>query len=252
MTKGYRRHILAVTCWTISACAQALAGEFSVNPIRVELGPAARSAVITITNEGNEKLNFQIQGMEWSQNAAGKDEYKETRELIFFPRIMSVEPGQEGVVRIGVKAQATSTEKTYRLFVEELPGAQKAPQTAGAQINFLIRLGVPIFAAPSRPQDGLAIEGFELRNGLVALSATNTGNRHQVVKGVRLKGTDSTGNAVYGLDIADRYLLAGTRKSYTTAIAAEQCRRIAVLAVEVQTDKLSETQKLDVTGAMCP
>jgi fimbrial chaperone protein len=251
MTMGCLCRILAVAFWTIAGI-QAMAGEFSVNPIRVDLGPTAKSAVITVTNEGNEKLNFQIQGMEWSQNAAGKDEYRDTRELIFFPKIMSVEPGREGVIRIGLRAQAVAAEKTYRLFIEEMPGIQKEPQTSGAQIKFLIRFGVPVFAAPGRPADGLAVDGFELKNGVIALFATNMGNRHQVVKGIHLKGMDSAGKAIYGLDIADRYLLAGTRKSYTATVAAEQCRQITVLDLEIKTDKLSETRRLDVTPAMCP
>jgi len=252
MTKGYRHRTIAATFWIFLTCAQALAGEFAVNPVRLELGTAARSAAITVTNEGNEKLSFQLQALEWSQDAAGKDQYKDTSDLIFFPKLMSVEPGQEAIVRVGLKLPSAGTERTYRLFIEELPGPRKAPQGAGAQINFLIRFGVPIFAAPVKPQDGLAIERFELKNGVIELAASNTGNRHQVVKGVHLKGTDSAGNAVFALDIADRYLLSGTRKSYTSSLTAEQCRRIAILAVEFKTDKLSEMRSLDVARAMCP
>ena len=72
-----------------------------------------------------------------------------------------------------------------------------------------------------------------------------------MVKGVHLKGADSTGNVIFGLDIADRYLLAGTRKSYTSVISTEQCLRIAVLSVEFETDKVNEVRKLNVTRAMC-
>ena len=57
---------------------------------------------------------------------------------------------------------------------------------------------------------------------------------------------------MYGLDIADRYLLAGILKSYTSDPHREQCQKIAVLAVEIKTDKLTEQRKLDVTRAMCP
>jgi fimbrial chaperone protein len=252
MTKGNRQRTLALICSTLLICAEALAGEFSVNPIRVELGLAARSAAITVTNEGNEKLSFQLQAMEWSQDAAGKDQYKEAKDLIFFPKLMSVEPGQEAVIRMGLKGAPSSTERTYRLFIEELPGPRKAPQGPGAQINVLIRFGVPIFAAAIKPQDGLAIEEFELKNGIIGLSVANTGNRHHEIKSVHLKGADSAGRTVYGLEIADRYILTGTRKSYTTALTAEQCQRIAVLGIEFKTDKLSETRELNVTRVMCP
>ena len=197
-------------------------------------------------------MNFQLEAMEWTQDATGKDLYAGTRDLIFFPKIMTLEPGEEGIVRVGIRPGTLTTVKTYRLFIEELPGAKKEPQTSGAQINFLIRFGVPIFSAPSQPQDSLDIETLGMRKGAFELAVKNTGNRHQIVKGVQLKGLDAAGNQVYSLDIADRYLLAGTRKSYTSTIGGEQCQKIAVLAVEVKTDRLSEIRKLDVTRAMCP
>lgn len=233
-------------------CAQVFAGEFTVNPVRIDLGPAARSAAVTVANEGKEKLNFQLQAMDWAQDAAGKDQYSETRDLIFFPRIMSVEPGQEAVVRVGLKTGASASERTFRLFIEELPGIVKKPEGNAAQINFLVRFGLPIFAAPIQPRDGLAIEKLELTNGVIAVAARNTGNRHQVFKSLRLEGTDASGNRVYGLDIADRYLLAGIVKSYTATLTPEQCGKIAALEVEIATDKLTEKRRLDVSRTMCP
>lgn len=246
------RHFFASAL--LLACAQVpvIAGEFTVNPVRVDLGPNARSAAVTVVNEGPEKLNFQLQGMDWAQDAAGKDQYTETRDLIFFPRIMTLEPGQEGTVRIGLKTPASTAERTFRLFIEELPGIVKKPEGNGAQINFLVRFGLPIFAGPLQPQDGLAIEALAVKNGVVSLGARNTGNRHQQYKSLHLEGTDTSGARIYALDIADRYLLAGTVKTYTTALTPEQCRKIAVLSVELQTDKLTERSKLDLGRAMCP
>ncbi|MDB5745026.1 MAG: csuC [Polaromonas sp.] len=252
MTYKFGQWALSAVGLVFFACAQAFAGEFTVNPVRLDLGPAAKSASVTVVNEGTEKLNFQLQAMDWAQDAAGKDQYSETNDLIFFPKLMSIEPGQEAVVRIGLKTGAAATERTFRLFIEELPGLVKKPEGNGAQINFLIRFGLPIFVAPIQHQDGLAIETLELKNGVVSISARNTGNRHHVFKSLRLEGLDSAGKPVYGFDIADRYLLASTRKSYATTISAKQCLSIAVLGIEIQTDRLTETRKLDVARSMCP
>lgn len=237
--------------WILLAGVPARAGEFAVNPVRLELGAGVKSGVFTVTNDGSDKLNFQIQAMEWTQDASGKDQYTQTRDLIFFPKIMSIEPGQEGVIRVGLRPPPAATEKTYRLFIEELPGVRKKPEGPGAQINFLIRFGAPIFAAPAQPQDALQIEGLELKKGMVSVSAKNAGNRHQMVQGIHLRGIDSQGKAVFQLDIADRYLLAGVQKSYTSAVTVEQCQRMAALEVELKTDKLSASRKLEVTRAMC-
>lgn len=229
----------------------ALAGEFSVNPIRVDLDARARSAAISVVNEGKEKLNFQLQAMDWTQDGAGADQYNETRDLVFFPKIMSVEAGQEAVIRVGLKAGAAASERSFRLFIEELPGVVKAPAGNVAQINVLIRFGVPIFAAPIQPRDGLGIEGLDLKNGLITFGARNTGNRHHVFKGIRLEGRDAAGQRVYGLEIADRYLLASSLKSFSTAVPPDQCRQLASLELEIQTDKLTENRKLEVSAPMC-
>lgn len=249
----FTRRVLAAACFTFAfAPVPAMAGEFSVNPIRLELGAAVRSGVIAVRNDGKVKLSFQLQAVEWTQDAAGKDQYLETNDLVFFPKLMTVEPDQEGVVRVGTRNAVTPVEKTYRLFIEELPGVAKAAEGAGAQINVLIRFGAPIFVTPLKAQDGLEIEAYSLAKGVLTLSARNTGNRHQLVQGIHLKGSDARGTEIYALTLADRYLLTGTAKSYTASIAAEPCSRLSELVVELKTDKLSVKRKLDVTRAMCP
>lgn len=254
MAKTFRTFTLAGACCAFFAFGPAMAGEFSVNPIRIDLGAAARSGVISVRNDGKDKLSFQLEGMEWTQDATGKDQYTETRDLIFFPKILTIEPDQEGVIRVGIKNPVVPAERTYRLFIEELPGAAGTPSAgaSGAQINVLVRFGEPIFVSPVKPQDSLKIEGLSLVKGALTFSAKNSGNRHQIVQGIQLKGSDAAGKQVYALTLADRYLLAGTTKAYATTIAADQCVKIASLEVEVTTDKTSTTRKLDVARAMCP
>jgi fimbrial chaperone protein len=143
-------------------------------------------------------------------------------------------------------------EKTYRLFIEELPGVTKKTETAGAQLNVLIRFGEPIFVTPLKAQDSLEIEGLSLTKGTLTFSARNTGNRHQIVQGIQLKGLDTAGIEIYALTMADRYLLAGTVKPYTATIHAEKCSKMTGLEINIKTDKVSAKRRLDVTSAMCP
>ena len=229
-----------------------MAGEFSVTPIFVELGASVRSGVISVKNDGKDKLSFQLDAMEWTQDAAGKDQYAETRDLVFFPKIMTVEPDQEGVIRVGAKNTVLPSEKTYRLFIQELPGATTNSEAGGVQIKVLVRFGAPIFVGPVKAQDGLKIEGLSLAKGALNFSVRNTGNRHQIVQDIQLKGADASGKQVYALTLADRYLLAGTTKAYASSVATDQCSKIASLEVEVKTDKAGATHKLDVSRAMCP
>lgn len=251
MTRNRWIHTVVGAFCALRLLAPAAAGEFTVNPISIELGPAARSGVLGIRNDGSQRLSFQVEAMEWTQDAAGKDQYADTRDLVFFPKLLSVEPGQEGIIRVGIKNPIVQSEKTYRVFIEELPGAQIKPATPGAQINVLIRFGAPIFIAPVNPQDRLDIESLALAKGKLTFSARNTGNRHQLVQGIQLRGLDAHGKSVYTTTIADRYLLPGTVKHYESSIASDQCSRMATLELEVKTDKLTVNRKLDVSPAMC-
>src|SRR4051812_3587352 len=94
---------LSLLCCAFWAPAVAAAGEFTVNPILLELGAAARSGAITVRNDGKVPLSFQLQAMEWAQDTGGKDQYLETRDLIFYPKILTIEPGKEGLVRVGTR-----------------------------------------------------------------------------------------------------------------------------------------------------
>jgi len=251
MVSSCRGSAFRALCSLLLAATPALAGEFAVNPVRLELGSGARSGALEVRNEGDHPLGFQVQAKEWTQDTQGRDQYLDTADLVFFPKLMTVEPGQERVVRVGIKRPGAAIEKTYRLFIEELPGNVRAREGTGAQINVLIRFGAPIFVAPVQPQDGLQLSEPTLRQGELTVVATNTGNRHQVIQGIHVKGTDAAGQEVHSLSLADRYLLAGATKAYRTVIPPDRCSRLASIAVEIKSDRRTAGQQLHVSPAMC-
>lgn len=234
------------------ACQAGFAAEFSVAPIRLELGAAARSGALVVRNDSKEKISFQIEAMEWTQDASGADRYTDTADLIFFPKILGVAPGEEGVIRVGARKPVTSVEKTYRLFIQEMPNPNRAtPAAAGPQVNLLLRFGAPIFVTPPQAADDADLTSVSLEKAVLSLSIKNTGNRHQVFEGIHLKGLGPDGQELYALTLADRYLLAGTTKAFTASIPVETCRQLAAMTMELKTDKLSRTRKLDVSRANC-
>lgn len=244
------RRLIAASSLCIT-CFAAFAGEFVVNPVRLDVGQNAKSASVSVVNDGEDKLSFQLQAMDWTQDKDGKDLYTDSRDLIFFPKLMTIESGQEAIVRIGFKSPATSTEKTYRLFIEELPGVVKKVEGSNAQINFLVRFGLPIFVTPAVARDELVIEFVELKNGVLLFTAHNSGNRHHMYKSIRLEGTNAANKPVFVLEIADRYLLASATKPYKTSFSAQQCKDLAFVVIDIQTDKLVQSRKLEVKPGMC-
>lgn len=248
--------MLKIFCTLMSAgmlllAGDAFAGEFTINPIRLDLGASAKSGAFVIKNEDKRPISFQMQAMQWSQDAAGKDVYSDTQGLVFYPKILTIEPGQEGLIRVGAKGSAEPTEKTYRLFIEELPGLPQSGQENGAQIKVMIRFGAPVFVTPPVSRDALDIDALTLDKGIITFAAKNSGNRHHFVQGIDLKGEDASGAALYAVTLADRYLLNGSVKHYDAKIPAAQCAKLERLTLEYVTDKRTEKRTLAVNPSMC-
>src|SRR3989304_460901 len=86
----------------------ARAGEWRVTPIRLVFDRGEKSGVVTVSNEGDEKIELQMSASEWTQDAEGKDRYAETNDLVFFPKIMTIESKQERILRGGGKIETDS------------------------------------------------------------------------------------------------------------------------------------------------
>ena len=226
----------------------ALCGEFRVTPIRLEFDRANKSGVVTVVNEGEEKLSVQMKAFEWTQDAEGKDQYTETNDIIFFPRMMALGKNEERVIRAGIKIPATSREKTYRLFIEEIPSPQK---TEGANIAITIRFGVPIFAKPIKEEFKGQIGTLGLSKGILNAHLLNKGNAHFIIHSVEIKGKNSKSEGIFSKDLSGWYLLNGASRIYSTPIPQEVCKDLSRIEVEVKTNRFNLNGKLDVDQAMC-
>jgi fimbrial chaperone protein len=173
--------------------SQGFSANFNVSPTSLELTGGAKSGTFSVINSGEDKLTCQIDLKEWSQDADGKDAYTDAKDIVFFPKIMTVEPNEQRAVRIGIKGPLSAKEKTYRLFVEEIPSQKKATDqkdagkiTAGLTIAF--RYSMPIFMRPARPQESGIIEKIDMSEGVVKAVVRNTGNVHFKLLSVTFHG----------------------------------------------------------------
>jgi fimbrial chaperone protein len=229
----------------------AVAGEYSVSPMRISLDRDATSSVVTLNNSGTDRMSFQISVMEWTQDSDGRDRYSPTSEVIFFPKIRA-QPGDSRVVRVGVQAIPGKTERTFRLFIEPLPATVKEPLPPGAQISVNLRFALPIFVKPPARSAAGEIEGAAVSKGVLKLTLRNTGNEHlRTDEGVVVTGRDAQGNDLFTEKIDSRYVLAGAAKSLTLAIPKAACARVARVEITAQAEQLTLSQKLDVGRASC-
>lgn len=226
------------------AAAPARAGDFSVTPIRVELRAGAMNETITVTNHAPEKLRVSVKLMEWSQDATGADVYKESSDLIYFPRQLEIEPEGKRLVRVGAKTPSGINERAYRLFLEEEP--QAAANQTSAQVALYFRFGVPVFLPPVAPKPQPEVMEPTLQGGKLALVVRNTGNQH--FRLVKLTVSDGAG---YNQDLSGWYSLAGSQRTYTADIPPDVCRKAASLSVTLEGEGLRVDRKLDVDPASC-
>ncbi len=240
-------------CLLTGLPVSALPGDFSVSPIRIFLDKGRKADVVTVRNNGTVPLRFEIRPMAWTQDASGEDVYSETRDLLVFPRLMALESGEERDIRIGMRIPPGATEKTYRVYISELPRTNSAAEagSSAANVGFLINFGAPVFFSPLDPAPALAITRFNLAGGRINATVANTGNVHQLVEEMTIVGFDASGTEVYRETIPERYLLAGNSKSYTQDVTVDECQALAVVAYSVRTDKLSANAKKDVDRNSC-
>src|SRR5205809_674054 len=103
----------------LAATSTALAGRFSVAPIRVDLGAGLRIGAVTVTSEDDHPLVFKNSPSLWTQNADGGDVYTSSTDLVVTPPLLRVEAGEPRIVRIGTLRDPGEVERSYRVFLEE-------------------------------------------------------------------------------------------------------------------------------------
>ena len=215
-----------------------IAGLFSISPIRIDLDRQNKTDSITVSNDEPErKIEMQVKLVEWTQDAKGNDVYVESNDLVFFPRIFAIDKQDQRVVRVGLKVPAAAIEKSYRLFIEELPPPAD-PGKKGAQVLFVLRFGVPIFVRPDKEQLAGAIEGMEATPTAATIIVKNTGNQNFQIQSLSIKS-----GAAYEKEIVGGYVLAGSTKHITAQFPPETCRKLGKLRVVMTTDRIGTIER---------
>lgn len=168
---------------------------------------------ITLTNGNDVDKVFQAEPVLW-QHKDGQDIFQPTTQLIVSPPMFRMRPGARQIVRIGLAepdSVAADSEGTYRLFLEEIPQKSEAAKS-GVQLNFLLRLSLPLFIQPKSPAaESLSWSAKSTRDGIV-LQVHNNSNVHARISALELlpQGSDQSlrvNNFIY--------LFAGETHSWT-------------------------------------
>lgn len=149
----------------------------------------------------------QAEQVTWHQ-VNNEEMYEATDDLIVSPPIFEVQPGKTQTVRIGLKQKPDLTrEKTYRLFLTEVPVARAQQPDSGSALSVSLRFALPIFVASN---DAESLLKYNLRqqcsDGKWAFQVRNEGSKHDRILGYELFDTKT--DTKIGRPGTMRYILA--------------------------------------------
>ncbi len=231
--------------------AEAAASSYTVNPTRVYLNANAGSALVTLRNESAAPLRMQVKAQRWAQSLEGEIQLSPTDDLIVFPALLTLKPGEERKIRVATAIAFGAVEQTYRLYVEELPPTT-TEQTEGAAVRILTRMGVPVFLQPARPQAAALVRDLGLSGGRLTFQLANTGNSHFLPSSVIVRGFAANGTSVGDWSLNGWYVLAGSARAFALAIDRSACERVRSLLVEVTVEQTVIKSPLTTPGGACP
>jgi fimbrial chaperone protein len=227
----------------------ATAANFTVSPTEVNLSASATSALVTLRNVSKVPLRFEVTLVSWSEDEQGRMALSPSADVTFFPKLVELAAGTSRNIRIGINAgTAREVERSFRLFIEELPD-QSAP--AANAVALRTKVGIPVFVRPAKPTRTAVIEGVSVENGKVLARVRNTGNLHISVETVSVKGTGGSGAPTFTKEGPGWYVLPGATRVFEVPMTATECRSTTSVAVEVFGHNTSLKGAGQVSPAAC-
>jgi fimbrial chaperone protein len=221
---------------------------FRFVPTSLTLDAKSRTATLTIENTGDEKVTVQLQMMKWTQDGRGNELYEPTKDLVFFPQILSIEPGKQGTIRVGAEMREELTvEKSYRLFVQELPLGKPGESL----IKTLVRVGMPVFMTPRVQRETLAVESIGVTDGKLQIRIRNSGTAHAMIRTIRVTGLDSSGKEIFSKESSGWYVLPGVSRAFPIEVTREDCAPMSTMKIVATAGEGAVEGQVAVDAALC-
>jgi fimbrial chaperone protein len=242
--------LAAISSSLLSSAAPARASEVQINPVVVSLSPAARSAIVTVRNSGQETTRFELQVRSWGQDPDGEMLLAPTAELAVYPPVLTLAPGEERNVRIGASTPFGPVEKTYRVFLQEMAPPEK-PE-GGVQVRVVSRIGLPVFLAPAKTVEKTSVPDLAVRSGKATFRLVNEGTVHVRPTSVKVVGLGADGKQVMERELNAWYVLAGGDRRYEAEIPRESCGVVREVEVQVAIARDVLRSKIQTSNPCAP
>tara|TARA_R110002072_G_scaffold1780_1_gene14585 strand:- start:14878 stop:15690 length:813 start_codon:yes stop_codon:yes gene_type:complete len=245
-----KRLISLLLAGALVAPVLAFASGLQVMPTRLEVN-AGSIASLTVSNGSDAPISVQARAVHWQQTEpAGRDQMQdEASDLIWYPKIFTVPPGGQQVVRIGSKTPVGETERAYRLFIREVPVSPEG-QTANM---FAIRMSIPVFLAPTEGVEPVAptILAVKQDGKQLVAQVKNDNNRFLMMHPLEVHGVNSDGTDAFSRDARGWYVLSGVTRQFDLGITAAECQSLGQLRLVARSKAGDSEASFPVDSAWC-
>jgi len=198
--------IAAACCYATSA----LAGVFSVTPVRIFMAPRDRATAVTVTNEGDDELVMQADIYTWKQKPDGTDDLALSDDLILSPPILKIAGKSRQVVRLAmVSPPASPDQVTYRMVLREIPEAHAADKKV--QLQIALAFSLPVFITPPDMKRNLTCSVERAGTNAALASCENAGRAY--VQPRELALVTSAGTKIAARE-SGGYILPGMKRAF--------------------------------------
>jgi fimbrial chaperone protein len=229
----FARTLIAVAVFlcTVGIATPAWAGSFEIDPVRLSLAPSERSEDFTVTNKTASDITFSVRTYVWSQSPTDELHLDDTDDVLAFPETFTVPAHSVQRVRVGLATPATGAERTYRLYISQLPNAPTASR--GLHLAIVTRVGIPLFASPlaSESEANPVIANAVQSRSSAVVSLRNEGTIHLNPSDLTLTLVAADKSIVWKRSVPVWYVLAHSERALTVPIPESACSRAASLRV---------------------
>jgi len=232
----------------LAVCVPSARSSFTVHPTQIHLSRRTTTTLLMLRNEDAVPLRFQLSVFGWDQSPRGEMRLTPTDDIVFYPALLTLGPGEERRIRVGAAVDFGSVERTYRLFVEELP-----PESAAGDdgVQMLTKMGIPIFLRPATPVAKAGLEDLRFSGGTFLFQLRNAGTVHFVPQLVRVRAFGPAREVVVDRQLDGWYVLAGGARIYDLPLADADCGRLRTVAVEVRIGASTLSDAVDIDPGAC-
>jgi fimbrial chaperone protein len=231
-----RLWMLALFCagLCVMGASSARAATFDVAPISLKLPAKALSGTLVVTNRGKESARFHVTAFAWEQAPNGDMVLTPTKDIMFFPAMLTLNAQESRNLRVGVNIKPGAVERTFRVFVQELPALHTADHHDSGKVSVLVKMGIPVFVEPTTaPKPSPSLSALSLQRAKFSFNANNTGNTHYLPLEIKVKAKDGS-KVLATLEPGAWYVLAGKKDSYSVSLPTEACLALKSIVVEMK------------------